>query len=219
MNESDMRNFFEQVVTNFVSLSEQAKQLQVLQSEVSTLNARLTGYVNENERINKSAHEAWELVTMLEKEKAEQAKAIATFDKERDEYEQEITNQNNLIGTYSNDLHEANTKISQLTEMNNSLQDQLTESQRTINSANATIYGIRNDVADVSSDRDYWKRQYNLVNDTIPEYQSRVTVLSASLADAEAQLAKIKAVFMATTAPVAAAETELPAFENRVINF
>ncbi len=216
MNESDMRNFFEQVVTNFVSLSQQAQELQSLKGEVGNLPVKLNDYYAENERINRSAHEAWELVTMLEKEKAEQHATITKMESEQAEFDQEITNQNNLIAQYSEAAHIANNKIDNLTAEVARLNETIADNRNEISRLDSTVNGLNYERYGIINDRDYWKRQYNVVNETVVNYQTRVTDLHNQLVEASDQLAKIKAVFMSSTAEVTATEPVSEPVQNDI---
>lgn len=199
-SETEMRNFFEDVVTSFVGLSEQAQELAKLRQDFNDLVNKVDTQVQENERLHKSAQDAWNLVAMLEQEKAEQRNKIA-------DQEQKLTDQNNQIAAYCNDISIANNRIAELeanyTNASNTLNElraSYADAQDRITALSTEVNSLTYQLSQSNQETEYVKAERDRAVSEVRDVQNTVTVLSADLAEANGKLKHIREALEASTA-------------------
>lgn len=199
-SETEMRNFFEGVVTSFVGLSEQAQELVKLRQDFNDLVNKVDTQAQENERLHKSAQDAWNLVAMLEQEKAEQRNKIV-------DQEQKITDQNNQIATYDSEMSAARNRIleveasfSNTAVTLNELRASYADAQDRITALSTEVNSLTYQLSQSKQETEYVKAERDRAVSEVHDSQNTITILSADLTEANNKLKHIREALEASTA-------------------
>jgi chromosome segregation ATPase len=83
ISESEMREYFERIVSNFVSLSDQARELEALKNTVTTLRQQVEAIVEDNNRLKVT-------ISDLQSDLTHEAQSHETTQRQRDSAESEV---------------------------------------------------------------------------------------------------------------------------------
>lgn len=199
IGDTDMREHFERLITKFVDLSQQSRELEALKAQVAEVQNRLQELGLTNNGLQAEITQAWDSVRNIEKERDELREAVALRDSQisalqsahestvRD-YEDRLANANAAIGA----------RDGTITDLTNQLQLAVAYSSEQETRANNLDRGLT-----------HWRDQAELReaerNNALSanaDLTRQVSDLTAQLRDMEAKLARVRSIFEPVAAPV-----------------
>lgn len=199
IGDTDMREHFERLITKFVDLSAQARELDSLKVQIAEVQNRLQELGLTNQNLQSEITQAWD--------------AVRSVERERDDLRSQVTAREDRI-TVMQTQHEAACR---------DFEDRLMQAHQAITARDGTIadlsarleaatrYGDEqfNLNARLRGDLDHWQAvaasreaERNAAQQANAELQRQVSDLTAQLRDMEAKLAKVRSIFEPVVAPV-----------------
>jgi chromosome segregation ATPase len=154
VNEADMRSFFDRIATQFVSLSEQARELSDLKVKVDDMNHRLDTVTNENERLRTDLKAAWEVAYAVEKERDEARKTVQERDNTIADLEYRMASLREVADKEANIIRDQADKLA-------SQEGTIAEMRTTIQDLQGQLSQRTQQHAEVTDDRDQWQRAHS----------------------------------------------------------
>lgn len=186
VTENEMREFFDRIVTNFVSHSAQAQKLPDIQRQLDDLSNRLTSLTQTNDNLKNQ---------------------IETLVAERDRARKDALDNHNGWITESNDhdgtqkkLQEAQSQLEWANRDNTAMREVLADRDRQNNDLRSQAAGLQQNLSIVGNDVTYYKSMLERSNDTVKARDATITKLQTNLD-------KIKAIF-ATVEPLQEGQAE-----------
>lgn len=141
---TEMREFFEKVIGDFTGLTEKARQVEELSSQMISLTERVNHLETERDNLRHELDEAWtyarkveddanhyrqELQTEKDRSQAFQDTIVAADSRVKD-LTQQAVDANNTVASITNELNIANNKASDLDFLVSNLRQELAETQK-----------------------------------------------------------------------------------------
>lgn len=152
VTETEMRDFFERLTTTFVSLSQQARQLEEVQKTLGEVQSRLNELQSENERLRKSESDAWEFARDME----HTAEAVKV---ERDEAKQKAQWQQETIVARDARVTELEAQLKSVTEERDSLRQANERLERAYSDQSSHIDALATDLDQANHNVDQYRKE------------------------------------------------------------
>lgn len=149
VTEDNMREYFQAVVTKFVSLSEQAARVETLTGQVNDLSARITNLETENVNLRREVEETWQYAHKVEAESQGLSSALAAAEQHVQALRDTIVQRDTAVSTLTQSL-ETEKSAHQITTGDRD------DARQHVSELQLEVESLKSRLESMTKDRDHW---------------------------------------------------------------